>query len=228
MLIDGGDVAHENALYNYLTRHGITSIDVVVLTHPHADHVGGLNTVLGKMTVGTVVDAAYPSTTATYEKLLRQVDTKNIKYTVARRGQSISFDNNVRVNILWPTDAKSDDANENSVVIRMSYGSIDFLFMGDANTKVENSLLSYTGELDSEVLKVGHHGSSTSTSANFLAKVSPETSIIEVGAGNNYGHPTEETLQRLEEAGSTVYRTDVDGGIVVNTDGKSYTVVTHA
>ena len=206
---------------------GITRIDLLVATHPHADHIGGMQKVLAAFPVGQVLDAGVPSTSPVYEHFLETVDQKKIPYRVAEQGQTIDVDPALRVFVLSPPAQRiGDDPNINSLVLRISYGTIDFLMTGDLGGEGEDALTRSGYTLDAEILKVGHHGSSSSTSPALLARVRPEMGVIFLGKDNPYGHPHQETLNLLNESGVTVYRTDRDGTVVVRTDGMSYSVKT--
>jgi competence protein ComEC len=227
ILIDAGEVDMGDRVVRDLRKLGVTRIDLLVATHPHSDHIGGLQTVLASFLVGQVLDAGIPSPSPVYEHFLETIDRKNIPYRVAEQGQTINVDPALRVFVLSPPAQRTgDDPNINSVVLRISYGTIDFLMTGDTDGEGEEALIRSGYPLDAEILKVAHHGSSSSTSPAFLSRVSPETGIIYVGGDNPYGHPHKETLDFLKKSGVMVYRTDRDGTIVVRTDGMSYSVKT--
>jgi Predicted hydrolase (metallo-beta-lactamase superfamily) len=225
MLVDGGPIGAGTTVASYLKSHGVNTIDVLVSTHPHADHIGGLLTVLEEFPVKVVYDSGIPHTTQTYENYLTLIDEKNIRYIVPQRGDNINFSPNVTVQVLSPPSGgiAGGDLNENSIVLRITHGNVSFLLASDAGFQAEESMLSSGLDLKSQVLKVGHHGSKYSSSAAFLKAVGPEYSVIEVGS-NPYGHPAPETLARLEEIGSKVYRTDRDGNIVMTSDGRDIMV----
>jgi hypothetical protein len=183
--------------------------------------------VLAAFPVGQVLDTGLPHPSSAYEHLLETIDRKNIPYRVAEQGQTIDVDPALRVFVLSPpTQRTGDDPNINSLVLRISYGTIDFLMTGDLGGEGEDALIRSGYPLDAEILKVGHHGSSFSTSPAFLARVRPELGVLYVGEDNPYGHPHQETLNLLKESGVTLYRTDRDGTVVVRTDGMSYSVKT--
>jgi hypothetical protein len=182
--------------------------------------------VLNAFQVRQFIDSGNPHTSKTYETMLTLIDQKNIPFKVAERGQTINLDPALSINILNPGSTLTGDLNEDSVVLKLRYGQNTFLFMGDAGISTEQKLISANYDLRSEILKVGHHGSRYSSGASFLAAVDPQVSIIMVGEGNTYGHPTPEIISALHKIGSTIYRTDYNGNIIVTSDGTSYTIRT--
>ena len=219
MLIDAGPSDAGAAVVSYVKGLGIRSLDVVVATHPHADHIGGMPAVLNNIPVKQFIDSGYPSTTPDYEDMLNIIDQKGIPFRTVRTGDIISLDPSLTISVLNPPKTFFDNANDNSVVLRVGYGTTAFLLAGDAGFMAENAMIMGGEDLGADVLKVGHHGSSSSTSAQFLNEVVPSIGVIEVGAGNSYGHPTATTLKRLSTAGVDVYRTDLVGTVSVVTDG---------
>ncbi len=227
VLIDAGTKDMGPRVESYLSGHGVSSLYLVVATHPHDDHIGGLLNILNDLPVGQVLDSGQVHTTQTYENFLTLVDQKNIPFAVAERGQTIDLDPRLKIEVLSPPATLfAKDLNQNSVVLKVTYNKVSFLFMGDAGVVAENSIKAAGYDLKSDILKVGHHGSSSSSSQAFLSRVTPTSSIIEVGAGNAYGHPTSKTLSALQNTGTKIYRTDLDGNIVITTDGQTYTVTT--
>lgn len=227
ILIDAGDIDSGDRVVSDLRSRNVTRIDLLVATHPHSDHIGGMQEVIAAFPVGRVLDTGLPHPSSTYEHFLESIDKKNIPYQVAVQGQSIEIDPALKVIVLSPPhEHPGDDLNDNSVVLRISYRTMDFLMTGDLNNAGEEALLRTGYPLDAEILKVGHHGSSSSTSPAFLARVHPEMAIISVGADNPYGHPHAETLDLLKRLGVTVFRTDLNGTIYVRSDGMSYSVKT--
>lgn len=224
MLIDAGERGMGKRVIAYLEERNIERLDVVVATHAHSDHIGGLADVISAYPVGRFIDAAQPHSTATYENLLALIEDRGIPYTAAERGKTVTLDPDLDILILNPGAQPLGDVNEDSIVLKMTYGEISYLFTGDAGTPAEESMLSAALDLDADVLKVGHHASRYASSAKFLSAVSPAISVIEVGAGNDYGHPHEEAVERLEATGSRIYRTDLDGTVIVATDGRALTV----
>ncbi|HET8688809.1 MAG TPA: MBL fold metallo-hydrolase, partial [Methanosarcina sp.] len=225
MLVDSGESDQGKVVTAYLQDQGISTLDYVVATHPHSDHIGGMNEILNNFQVEHFVDSGYPHTSKTYENMLTTIDQKNIPFQVAQAGQKIDFDPAVDIEVLNPAKTYSEDLNENSVVLKVTYGTTSFLLMGDAGLETEERIMKAGYNVDSDILKVGHHASRSGSGASFISAVSPEVSVIEVGAGNDYRHPHAETLERLQKA-SKVYRTDLDGTITVTTDGSTYTVTT--
>jgi beta-lactamase superfamily II metal-dependent hydrolase len=225
MLIDAGESDMGPKVASFLKDQGITYLDYVVATHAHADHVGGMTPILNEYPVGQFIDSGVPHTSATYEKMLTKIDEKNIPFHVAQRGEKIDFAPGVDVEVLNPGTDQNEDLNENSVVLKLTDGSVSFLFMGDAGLEAEESIMEDGYNIDAAILKVGHHSSTSGSGQRFISAVSPEVSIIEVGAGNDYGHPHKETLQRLQQE-SIVYRTDQSGNIMITTDGERYTIRT--
>ena len=227
ILIDAGEIDMGDRVVNDLKAIGVTRIDLLVATHPHSDHIGGMQKVLDNFSVGQVLDSGMPHTSVIYERFLEQIDKKNIPYKVAVQGDTIEIDPALRILVLSPPEKRfGDDLNTNSIVLRISYGTINFMFTGDAGSEAETALSKSWYALDAQILKVGHHGSMYSSLPAFIARVHPETAIISVGRDNPYGHPHKQAVDILTKAGATIYRTDRDGTILVRSDGISYTVNT--
>ncbi|RXA20579.1 MBL fold metallo-hydrolase [Methanosarcina sp. MSH10X1] len=225
MLVDSGERDRGKVVAAYLQDRGISTLDYVVATHPHSDHIGGMNDILNNFQIEHFVDSGFPHTSKTYENMLTTIDTKNIPFEVVQAGHKIDFDPAVDIEVLNPASTYSDELNENSVVLKVTYGETSFLLMGDAGLESEESIMKAGYDVDSDILKVGHHASRSGSGGAFISAVSPEVSVIEVGAGNDYGHPHTEVLERLQKA-STVYRTDLDGTVTVTTDGSTYSITT--
>ena len=227
ILVDGGEQDMGPRIEAYLKDHGVSSLDLLVATHPHEDHIGGLITILNDIPIKQVLDSGITHTSQVYERFLTLIDRKNIPYKVAERGETIDLDPNLKIEVLNPPLKHfEDDLNQNSIVLKITYNKVSFLLMGDAGIEAEKSLISAGYDLKSDILKVGHHGSSSASSSAFLKKVRPAISIIEVGANNDYGHPAKKTLDALKKVGSKIYRTDTNGNIVITTDGQRYFVST--
>jgi competence protein ComEC len=227
ILIDAGEIDQGDRVVGDLKKLGVTRIDLLVATHPHSDHIGGMQKVLAAFPVGKALDSGMPSSSVLYEHFLETLDKKNIPYVVAEQGQTIDIDPALRILVLSPPkDRIGDDLNTNSIVLRISYGTTSFLYAGDATTAAEEVMLKNGYPMDAQVLKVGHHGSSSSSSKAFLSRVGPEVAVISLGKDNPYGHPHKETLTLLQAKVPDVYRTDVDGTVLVRSDGASYSVST--
>ena len=216
MLIDAGNNADGDDIVRYLREVGADELKYVVGTHPHADHIGGMDDVILDLDVENVLLPNATTNTQTYSDVLDAIEAKQVPVTVPVKGQTFQLgDATISVVAAQP----SDDLNNTSIVLRATYEDTSFLFMGDAETAVENAILSSGTNVQSNVLKVGHHGSSTSTGSAFLAAVSPDAAVISCGAGNSYGHPSTATLNKL--TGIPVWRTDLNGTIIAMTDGQT-------
>lgn len=224
LLIDGGELEYGSRVVSYLQNQGIKQIDVLIATHPHSDHIGGLLAVLDKLPVSKAIDSGQLHTSQLFESYLQKIDQKNIPFSIARSGQAIEVDNSISIKVLNPSEplisGTSSDLNENSIVLLLKYGQISFLLTGDAGFYAEERVINALEHID--ILKVGHHGSAYATSNELLNKINPESAIISVGSNNNYGHPAPETLNRLTQHNVKIYRTDVYGTMKITTDGNTY------
>ena len=228
MLIDAGERSSKSTLQHYLDTYKVTKFDLVIATHPHADHIGGMAYILENYPVDRFVmsymDDAHTPTTASYENMLEALLDKDIPVDEATPGAVYEL-GTARLQILAPYEA-GDEANNVSIVTRLTFGKKAFLFTGDAEKSVEKQMLSGEYPVDADVLKLGHHGSNTSNSTAFLRRVDPEFAVITCGEDNDYGHPHQEVMERLDRQKVTVYRADVDGHIVFTTDGETLSVAT--
>jgi competence protein ComEC len=221
LLIDGG-YGGSGALA-YLQAHGITSIDVMVATHPHADHIGGLVDVLRALPVGAVWTSGASHSTGTFEDFLDAIADARVPYHEARPGDRIMVGQLAALVLLSQSSAR--ELNDASLVLHLQLGQVAFLFTGDAERPSEERLLrEQAGQLPATVLKVGHHGSATSSSPAFLAAVHPQLAVYSAGRGNSYGHPHAQTIAQLEVIGAQIYGTDQLGTIVIATDGTALQV----
>lgn len=214
LLIDAGTNETGADVVNYIESLGYSSIDYVVGTHPHEDHIGGLDDVIRTFDVESVYMPKVTADTKTFEDVLDAVAEKGLSINTAKAGVSIVDGEDLSVKMLAPVLDEYDNTNDYSAVIKVVYGDTSFLFTGDAEEYAEDLI---TGDVDSDVLKVGHHGSSTSTGEAFLERVSPSYAVISCGLGNSYGHPHAETIEKL--GGIPVFRTDEMGTIVATSDG---------
>jgi competence protein ComEC len=239
LLIDGGERQSSGKVLSTLQEYGLSYIDVIVATHPHADHIGGLIDVINTVNVGQVLDSGQMHTTQTFEDLLDAIYNKQIPLRSVSEGESINLDPTVRIDVLNPAasipaaDGESNEAgfNDNSVVLKITYGNFSALLTGDMEERNEARLAFKNATiLDADVLKAGHHGSRTSSSLGFLNAVTPEVVIISLGVGNSYGHPHPEALDRISAAGAQyLLRTDIDGTITFISDGggdSNYSILT--
>ena len=224
IVIDGGVESQGPIVLAYLQAQGVTDIETMLLTHPDGDHVGGLITLLQNLPVAQFVGNGQSSDTGVYRRFANELQARGVPTRVVRAGESLTW-GAVSATVLNPADPLASATNDNSVTLRLSYGSVDFLFPGDISSDIESDILARSGVVEAEVLKVAHHGSRYSSSTAFLSAVQPHVAVIEVGA-NSYGHPTAQTLSRLADAQATVYRTDRDGTITVTTNGTGWTVTT--
>lgn len=222
MLIDGGNNSDADKVVKYLESKGIRKLDYIIGTHPHEDHIGGLDEVVNTFEIGKIIMPKVQTNTKTFESLLNAIKNKGLKVTSAKSGLQFELDSKTKGEVLSPIDDKYDEINDYSAVIKLTYGNTAFLFMGDASTLVEKEMLEKGVNLRADVLKVGHHGSKYSTSDDFLKAVSPKYAVISVGIDNAYNHPHEETLKKLRSINP--FRTDKDGTIIITSDGNKISV----
>ena len=224
MLIDGGNVADSSLVVSYLEQQGIDQLDYVVCTHAHEDHVGGLSGPLNTCTASHVLSPVTEYDSKAFKDFVKYTEAQGLEPEIPVPGDTFAL-GEAQVTILGPV-AEYSETNNTSIVLRVDFGETSFLFTGDMETKAEKDLLDQGANLSATVLKVGHHGSDTSSSYSFLREVMPEYAVISVGENNDYGHPNDDVLSRLRDAGTTVYRTDEQGTIVAVSDGTTVTFTT--
>ncbi|MET4562928.1 competence protein ComEC [Lysinibacillus parviboronicapiens] len=221
MLVDGGVKGAGQHIVSYLHELGVKKLDIVVATHPDADHIGGLIPVLNSIDIEQFYDSGKIHTSQTFEDMLTLIDTKNIPYNVPKTGDHIMLDEKIDVTVLNANETASDN-NDASIVLKLTYGDISFLLTGDAGVALEKEMLAQ--DVKATVLKAGHHGSNTSSSQSFIQAVHPEVTILSYGKDNRYGHPHVEVVERLQAIGSKIYATAETGSVIVSTDGVNYDV----
>ena len=225
LMIDGGNVGDSSLIYSYLTRTlGLEHIDYMIGTHAHEDHIGGLSGALNACTVGKVYSPVTDYDSEAFQDFKRYEEEQVGSLTIPSVGETFNF-GSATVQFLSPAYQYAS-TNDTSIVVKIVYGNTSFLFTGDAEWEPEHDMVESGYDLSATLLKVGHHGSDTSTSYVFLREIMPQYAVISVGEGNSYGHPTEDTLSRLRDAGATVYRTDLQGNIICYSDGNSLTFMT--
>ena len=216
ILIDASIKDASDKIIKYLKEENGSKIDYVFATHPHSDHIGGMSAVIKAFDIGQIYMPKAVTTTKTYENLLLTIKDKNLKIKTAKAGNTIIDTDDLKLVVLAPNQDSYESLNNYSIVLKLTYKEKSFLFTGDAETLSEKEI---TGDVEADVLKVGHHGSRTSTSQAFLNKVNPSYAVISVGLNNDYKHPHQEVLDRLEKKNIKIYRTDQNGDIIFTTDG---------
>lgn len=221
MLIDGGNAEDSSLLYTYLKNHSINHLDYVIGTHAHEDHIGGLAGALNYASVDVAYCPVVSYDTKAFGNFVKALDKHGISITVPSRGDKFTL-GSAECTIL-AVNSDSSDPNNSSIILRIVYGDTSFVFAADAEREVEQEILARYTELSSTVLKIGHHGSDTSTSYVWLREIMPQFAVISVGKDNSYGHPTENVLSRLRDAEVTTFRTDLHGDIICISDGTTVT-----
>lgn len=216
ILIDAAESYQSEKIINYLKNLNYQKIDYVIGTHPHTDHIGGLKDIINTFEIGKIYMPKVVSTTKTYESLLMAIKDKNLKINTAKAGTSIIDTDALKINILAPNNSTYTELNNYSVVTKITYGTTKFLFMGDAEKLSENEIKE---DVTADVIKIGHHGSNTSSSINFIKKVNAKYGIISVGLNNKYNLPKEETITNWENSGTKIYLTSINGTIRASSDG---------
>ena len=219
LLIDGGNKEDSSLIYAYLKEHGIEHLTAIVCTHGHGDHVGGLAGALNYATVGTAYCSVTEYDSAAFRNFVKYLDQQGKTITVPEPGDTFTI-GAASATVIGPL-SPSDEPNNQSIVLMIQYGSTRFLFTGDAELEEENEILDAGYDIKCDLLKVGHHGSQSSTGYRWLREAAPAYAVISVGTDNSYGHPTEDVLSRLRDAEVTVYRTDLQGHIICSSDGST-------
>ena len=224
MLIDGGNVDDSDVVVSYLLEQDVTKLDYVVCTHAHEDHVGGLPAVLAVFEAEQIWSPVTEYDSNCFEDFAYYADQQYKELVCPEPGSTYSI-GQAKITVLGPVQ-EYEDTNNTSIVLKLEHGENTFLFTADAETEAEHDILDFGTDISADVLKVGHHGSSTSTSYRWLREVAPEYAVIPVGQNNSYGHPHDEVMSRLHDADVTIYRTDLQGHIVCVSDGQELTFTT--
>lgn len=235
ILIDGGQGANEydsfdagkSVIIPFLIRKKIKKIHYVVASHAHNDHIGGLNSIMKKYPIGTVYDSGFPYPSPIYTEFLKIIKKKKIKYKIVRQGDVLNWDPDLKVEVLAPKTVKLfNDPNNNSIVLKITYGEVSFLFTGDIEKSAGNEILYNCKEsqVSSVILKVPHHGSKSSPTEDFLDTVNPEVAVISCGRYNRFRHPHSSTIRKYNDFGIEIRRTDKEGTIFMSTDGDTFTI----
>jgi len=226
ILVDGGDRADKTtaAIINYLKNQKVEKLDYIISTHPHADHIGGLVDIIDSFEVGTVLDSGKIHTSKTYENYLIKIDQENIDFKTPRQGDKIKIGESELIFLHPDHKLENYDLNNSSLVFVLKFGEQNFLFTGDIEEKVERELLAENPKLKVNLIKVPHHGSKTSSSVNWIKNLDPDLAVIQVGTANQYGHPASDVVELYQKLDARVFRNDLNGNIVVTTDGRNYTV----
>ena len=218
MLIDGGEASNANSILRYLRSHDVTTINYLIASHPHADHIGGLPVIIDTLEILNIFMPRVSHTTQAFERLLTSIQNNGLQIDQAISGVNILSLPDLEIDIIAPVREDYKDHNDHSAVIKITFGSTSFLFMGDAEGTAEDHI---RADVSADVLKIGHHGSKSSTTDAFLQKVAPSYAVISVGKNNSYGHPTDDVLVRLDNADVEVYRTDIVGTVIFTSDGEN-------
>lgn len=220
ILIDGGDENSFHIVSNYLKRQNVKNIDYLIATHFDSDHIGGLDNIIEKFKVSKVYGPSYKYDSISYQNLINSCLKKNLNLNYLCEGDFINIEDNVNLNVLSPSYIDNEN-NLNSIVFKLDYKNKSFLFTGDAEVTNEISLINKYNLNDVDFLKVGHHGSNSSTTSEFIEEVSPDIAVISCGYKNKYGHPHNQTLDTLDKNNVLTYRTDLLGDIVFYSDGET-------
>lgn len=220
IMVDSGSTNEKAKLYDYINKMGINSFDVIIATHPHEDHIGNLDNIIEDYKVDEVYMPKVSTNTKAFENLLNSIKQKGLKIKNIKSGLEFNVDS-VRFEFLAPNSDTYEDMNNYSGVLKVSYGETSFLLMGDAEKLSEGEILKSGTDVNANVIKIGHHGSSSSSSKKFIQAVNPKYAVISCGEGNDYNHPHKETISLLNSLKIKTFRTDLNGTITFNSDGKA-------
>ena len=220
LLIDSGPSSAKENLFNYLNLVNVKTFDYIIATHPHEDHIGNMSSIINNYEVLNFYSPKVTSNTKAFETMVESLSRKDLKINIIKANiDSVDLGKNTKVEFFSPNNSTYENINNYSPIFKITYGKTAFLFTGDAEELIESEVINNNYNLKADLLKIGHHGSSTSTSKRFFESVNPKVSIISVGKNNTYNHPTKEVLSTI--ATSKVLRTDLDGNILITSDGIS-------
>lgn len=222
MLIDAGNNEDGKRLVDYFKTLNIEKFDYVVATHPHEDHIGGMDDIINNFEISNYLMPDVLTTTKTFEDVLDALEAKGLSYETPSIDSKLNLKDAI-IDIVYVGE-DSSDLNDSSIILKLTYGNNSFLFTGDATSKVEKEILDK--DIQSEVLKVAHHGSNYSSSLEFIKKVNPKYAVIEVGENNTYNHPSSTTIEKLNDINAKIFRTDKDGTIIFTSDGEDISIKT--
>lgn len=222
MLIDAGNNEDGKGLVDYFKNLGIEKIDYVIATHPHEDHIGGMDDIINNFEINNYLMPDVLTTTKTFEDVLDALEAKGLSYETPNVDSKFNLKDAV-IDVVY-VGKDSSDLNDSSIVLKLTYGNNSFLFTGDATSNVEKKILDKN--IESDVLKVAHHGSDYSSTLEFIKKVNPKYAVIEVGENNTYKHPSSTTLEKLNDINAKIFRTDKDGTIIFTSDGEDISIKT--
>ena len=222
LLIDSGPKSDKKKLLDYLSTLNLDRFDYIIATHPHEDHIGNMSEIIDYYEVLNFYAPKIQTSTKTFEKMIDSLKAKNLKINIIKKGtNSIDLGENIKFTVFSPTKDLYEDLNNYSPVIKIQYGKTSFLFTGDAQQDVEKEIINSNEDISADILKVGHHGSLTSTTKEFLNKVHPSVGVISVSSDNSYNHPNSHIINSLKDSKVIAYRTDIDGTIILSSDGSN-------
>jgi len=223
ILIDSGDW-NSHVAVNYLEQMNVEKLDLLVGTHPHSDHIGQMDTIINELDVAEVWMSGDVTTTQVFERVLNAIDENNVDYNEPRIGEDYAI-GPLDIKVVAPTEINGD-LNDGSIAFKATYGDISFLFTGDAEKTSEQTMVSSDQNLDADILKLGHHGSDTSSTPEFIEAVDPDVGVMSVGNKNSYGHPSKSVIDRMTDRGVDLYSTKDHGTVIIKTDGNEYDITT--
>lgn len=227
LLIDSGPKENRYKLLNFLKSQNIKTIDYAIATHPHEDHIGNMDKIISDFNLKSFYAPKVTHTSKSFEKMIEALLDKNLKINIIKPGiLNLNLDDNITIEVLSPNKSFYDNLNNYSPIIKLSYKNTSFMFTGDAEKEVEEEVLKSNSILESNVLKLGHHGSKTSTTEEFLHAVNPSIAIISCGKDNKYNHPSSQVKSLLKKYNTSVYRTDLDGDIIIHSNGDEIKIYT--